>query len=159
MPTLSAKMVLGWAMEIETNGEAFYKSVAASVTDPDAKALFEDLAYQEQRHFRSFQRLLERAPELDSDDDVQSYRAYFETALKSALFGPDKGLALAQKAHDEMSALQAALAFEKDTLLFFYELRDMMSQAHRETLSAVIQEEKSHIRQISQVIEQGPWVK
>ena len=55
-------------------------------------------------------------------DEYQAYTC--KAALDNALFaGPDKALAAAKKAQDKTSALRAALGFEKDTLLFFYDLR------------------------------------
>ena len=44
MAFLTAAEALKWALEIEKNGEAFYREVAAKGVDPEVKALFEDLA-------------------------------------------------------------------------------------------------------------------
>jgi rubrerythrin len=52
MAVLTAAEALRWAMEIEKNGEAFYNAVAARSTDPQVKALFEDLAVQERGEAR-----------------------------------------------------------------------------------------------------------
>ncbi|NLG29454.1 MAG: ferritin family protein [Chloroflexi bacterium] len=161
MSTLPSSMVLQWAMEIERNGEGFYRVAAAQAKDRDAKLLFEDLAYQEERHYNVFKRMLDRAPAAAGADsaDAGKYRAYLETALGSALFaGPDKGLKLAKQATDEGEALKAALAFEKDTLLFFYDVREMVAEAERDAVTAIIEQERSHVRQIAQVIEEGPWM-
>ena len=61
----------------------------------------------------------------------------------------DKALALAKQANDRETALRAALGFEKDTLLFFYDLREMVSKADRESISNVIREEKKHVRRLA----------
>ena len=101
-------------MEIETNGEAFYKAVAAQSQDTNAKLLFEDLAYQEQRHHRTFQRMLQKASasasaDADADVDVKDYRAYLENALSNALFsGKGRGTELAKQAETEVDAIKAA---------------------------------------------------
>jgi rubrerythrin len=160
MSTLPASLVLQWAMEIENNGQGFYRVAAAQSRDRSAKALFEDLAYQEERHYHVFERMLARTPAGDvTDPEVAKYRAYLESALASALFaGPDKGLELAKQAKDEGEALRAALAFEKDTLLFFFDLREMVAEPERDAVTAVIDQERSHVRQLAQVIEEGPWV-
>jgi rubrerythrin len=160
MPALSASTVLRWAMEIEENGESFYKAVAAQSTNRDVKLLFEDLAYQEARHFRTFSRMLERVPEAElPDSDYEGYRNYLNTALSNALFaGPDKGMKMAQAAGNEEAALKAAIAFEKDTLLFFYDVRDMVPPMHKDSISALIQEETNHVRQLTRVLNEGPWV-
>jgi rubrerythrin len=159
MPALSAKSVLRWAMEIEESGQAFYEAVAAKTQDREAKLVLQDLAYQEERHYRTFQNMLDKVPEADTETDSAEYQRYIQTALdKTLLGGPDKGLELAQQASNETEALQAAIAFEKDTLLFFYDLRDMVPASQQETISAIIEQEKSHVKQLARVLADGPWV-
>jgi hypothetical protein len=81
------------------------------------------------------------------------YQTYLQVALDQALFaGPDKGLTLARQAQDRETALRAAMGFEKDTLLFFYDLREMVSEAERGTISDVILEEKSHLRRLAKML-------
>jgi rubrerythrin len=58
-------------------------------------------------------------------------------------------LTLAKQAEDRETAVRAAMGFEKDTLLFFYDLRDMVSEKDRKTISAVIREEKKHLRRLA----------
>ena len=156
MAVLTAAEALKWALEIEKNGEAFYNTVAAKSADPEVKALFEDLAAQERGHYQVFQKMLEEVkPEPDlSNVEYDEYQTYLQVALDSALFaGPDKGLTLAKQAQDRETALRAAMGFEKDTLLFFYDLREMMvSEAERGAISDVILEEKSHLRRLAKML-------
>jgi len=154
MAILKAAEAVEWALEIETNGEAFYRATAAQQADPGIKALFEDLAVQEQRHYQTYGRMLGLTSSRDLPDfDHDEYQAYLQAALSSALFGgPDKGLALARQAHNQETALRAALGFEKDTLLFFYDLREMVSEGDRATVSAIISEEKAHVRRLAAML-------
>ena len=156
MAFLTAAEALKWAMEIEENGEVFYNAVAAKSADPEVKALFEDLAVQERGHRRAFQKMLEKVkpdPDLSSVGiQYDEYQAYLQAVLADALFaGPDKGLALAEQAQDRETALRAAMGFEKDTLLFFYDLREMVSEAERGAISDVILEEKAHLRRLAKM--------
>jgi rubrerythrin len=157
MTVLTAAEALKWALEIEKNGETFYKDVAAKSTDPEVKALFEELAAQERGHYLVFQQMLERVkpdPDLSSVAvEYDEYHAYLQVVLDDALFaGPDKGLTLAKQAQDRETALRAAMGFEKDTLLFFYDLREMVSEAERGALSDVIREEKTHLRRLAKML-------
>jgi rubrerythrin len=152
MAVFTATEALEMAMEIEKNGEMFYNTVAERSTDSDVKALFEDLAIQEQGHYRVFQEMLGGIePALESPAvEYDQYETYLHVALENALFaGPEKALTLAKQAEDRETALRAAMGFEKDTLLFFYDLRDMVSEKDRETVSAVIREEKKHLRRLA----------
>ena len=155
MAVFTAAEGLEMAIEIEKNGELFYTEVAARSAAPEVRELFEALAVQEQAHCRLFQKMLGDAkptPALPAAEYDQ-YQTYAQAALENALFaGPDKALALAKQAADRETALRAALGFEKDTLLFFYDLRDMVSEADRETISAVIREEKKHLRRLARLL-------
>ena len=155
MAILTAAEALKWALEIEKNGEAFYNAVAAksaAILDDEVRALFEDLAAQERGHYQVFQKMLDEArPDPDlSKVDYEEYQTYLQVALDSALFaGPGKGLTLAKQAQDRQTALRAAMGFEKDTLLFYYDLREMVSRAEREAISGIIREEKTHLRRLA----------
>jgi rubrerythrin len=156
MAFLTAAEALKWALEIEKNGEAFYEAVAAKNADPEVKALFEYLAAQERGHYNGFQKMLKEVrPKPDLSDigfEFEEYQAYLQVALANAMFsGPDKGLTLAKQAQDRETALRAAITFEKDSLLFFYDLRDMVSEADRKTVSAIIHEEKTHLRRLAEM--------
>jgi len=157
---LTSKVVLGWAQQIEVNGAAFYRQVAAQAEDRDVKLLFEDLAQQEERHHRVYGRMLQQAPDSElSGSDVEGYQDYMATALSAALLGgPEKGIERAKAAIDEQQAIAAALAFEKDTLLFFSDLVDMVPEAHRAAIEGVIEEEKGHVRQLGRMLDDHPWV-
>lgn len=158
MSTLSAQTVLQWAIEIERNGEAFYRTVAASSQDREIRNLLQDLAHQEQRHHRTFERMLSKAPAAPEDEASEDDRIYLETALADALIGPDKGMERARQAQTEEEAVRAAMAFEKDTLLFFYELAEAVPESQVQAVRAVIDEERDHLRQLTRVLRSGPWV-
>jgi rubrerythrin len=151
MAAFTAAEAIEMAMDIEKNGEAFYNAVAAKSSDPDVKALFRDLALQEQGHYKIFQKMLKDvtpAPDLPVDI-YDEYQIYVQAALDNALFaGPDKALAMAEQAGDKETAVRAALGFEKDTLLFFYDVRDMVSEKDQAVISGVIREEKRHVRRL-----------
>jgi len=157
MTVLTAAEALRWAMEIEENGVAFYSAVAAKSADLEVKALFEDLAVQERGHYQVFQKMLEKVkpePDLSSvGARYEDYQLYLQAVLANALYaGPDKGLTLARQAQDRETALRAAMGFEKDTLLFFYDLREMVSEAERGAVSDVILEEKAHLRRLAEML-------
>ena len=152
MAILTASEALEWALEIEKNGEIFYNEAAVRSANPDVKALLLDLAAQERGHSKIFIKMLESVTSVDdfAHIDNEEYRAYLMSALDNALFsGPDKGLAAIAQADDPMAVVRAALAFEKDTLLFFYDLREIVSLTQRDTISKVIREEKAHLRRLA----------
>ena len=155
MAVFTAAEALEMAMEIEKNGEIFYNAVATKSADLKVKVLFEELAEQERGHYLVFQKMLgevKPTPELPTAM-YDEYQAYLQVALDNALFaGPDKALALAEQAQDQETVLRAAMGFEKDTLLFFYDLREMVGEADRDAISGIIREEKTHLRRLAMML-------
>ena len=85
--------------------------------------------------------------------DADEYKAYLLAALDNALFsGPDKALTMVDEAQDRETALRVAMGFEKDTLLFFYDLREMVGEKDRDAVSSVIREEKGHVRRLAKML-------
>ena len=135
------------ALQIEKNGEAFYRAAARRVPEGEVRDVLEDLAVQEQHHYKTFQKLAGQAgpPPALSGPEWEEYGEYVQTALENALFaGPDKALAAAEGIETAEEALRMALGFEKDTLLFFYDLREMVPERDREVVDRIIREEKAH---------------
>ena len=154
MALFTAAEAFEMAMEIEKNGEVFYSAVAAQATDAIVKTLFEDLAAQERGHYAAFQKMAGDVNEPPQPlTEYDEYLVYLKSALDSALFaGPDKALAMARQAQDRLMALRMAIGFEKDTLLFFYDLRDMVGAAEHKAVSGIIQEEKQHLRRLANLL-------
>ncbi len=67
--------VLRGALKVEQRGYKMYKDGAASVNSPQAKAIFEELAHQEQEHYR----LLKNT--LDYLSDPEGFAAFDEGAM------------------------------------------------------------------------------
>ena len=157
MGVFSAAEAFEIAMQIEKNGETFYHAAAVGMTDPSVKKLFQELAAQEQRHYEVFQKMAGTvggaaslaAPDAERDE----YQVYLQATLDNALFaGSDKALALAEQARDRQAALRVAIGFEKDTLLFFYDLRDMTGPAEQKAINGIILEEKQHLRRLAKLL-------
>lgn len=155
MPAFTALQALHMAMEIEKNGKVFYEAAAVQAADPALKALFRELAVQEQKHYQVFERMAKFVHEPAETQPVEQsdYQLYLAATLDNALFaGPDKALAVAEGAADRGAALRAAIGFEKDTLLFFCELREMVDESDRDAVSGIISEEKAHLQRLAKAL-------
>lgn len=151
MALFQAADIVELAMQVEQSGEAFYRAVAAKAETPETRDLFEYLAGQEAIHYQIFQRLSQSVREAPfmTDEEWDLYMDYLRGTVQSAFFeGTDKALALAESVADSQAAIQMAIGFEKETLLFFYDLRDRIPDADRPVIETVIDEEKRHIRRL-----------
>jgi rubrerythrin len=43
------------------------------------------------------------------------------------------------------------MGFEKDTMLFYYDLREMVDETDRATITDIINEEKQHLRRLAKM--------
>jgi rubrerythrin len=151
MTLLTGDEIIEIAIRLEETGEAFYNAAAEKATKAEIKVLFEELAVQEQYHRRAFQRMGRGVVELAlSPEQWDQFQAYTGALLRQSLFdGPEGALHQAAEATDEQAALQTALGFEKETLLFFHELRDVVNGPARQTMDRIIEEERQHIQRLS----------
>jgi rubrerythrin len=151
MALFQAADIVELAMQVEKSGEAFYRAVAAKAEAHQVRPLFEYLAGQEVIHYRVFQSLsqsIREAPFM-TDAEWELYMDYLNGTVQSAFFeGADKALALAETVTDAQTAINMAIGFEKETLLFFYDLRDRIPEKDRPVIEKVVEEEKRHIRRL-----------
>jgi rubrerythrin len=154
MALLTADEIIEIATRLEERGEAFYADAASRTSSTEVASLFEDLALQEQYHRRVFQQMGRDVVELAlSPEQWDQFQAYAGALLQQDLFDkPEGALSQAREALDEQQALEAALGFEKETLLFFHELRDVVRGSERKTVERIIQEEKQHVQRLSAML-------
>ena len=157
MALLTGDEIIEIAIHLEESGEAFYTVAAEKANDLDIKALFEELALQEMYHRRAFQQMDRGTVQAAlTPDQWDEFQAYTGALLQQSFFDePENALNLAARAQDERTALQAALSFEKETLLFFYELRDVVRSPGQQVVERIIREEKQHIKRLSGMLGAG----
>ena len=51
----------------------------------------------------------------------------------------------------DIEAMELAIGAEKDSILFYYEMKEIMPQRARPTVNKIITEEKSHLRELSEL--------
>jgi rubrerythrin len=153
--SFNADEVFEMGMDVEKNGEAYYNKAAELAVDPEVKKVFEYLAGEEKTHWEIFKQMRdELGGETTSPTVIDSEglnNLYLEALVKSRLFSNVREAEkVAEEAADPISALNAALTFEKDTILFFLGMKTLT----REDLGAskidmLIDEERLHIIRIS----------
>jgi rubrerythrin len=152
MALFKAADIVELAMQVEKSGEAFYRAVAGKAQSTESRELFEYLADQEVNHYKVFQRFSQSVQEnpFMTDEEWDMYMDYLNGTVQSAFFeGPDKALALAETVTEEQQAINMAIGFEKETLLFFYDLRDRIPDRDRSYVDRIVEEEKRHIRRLA----------
>jgi rubrerythrin len=149
---LSSEEVFALAKEIEKSGHAFYTTVAETAETTDLAEFFTFLADQEIAHYRFFDKLSENAPKLSvSAEEWEQTSAYIRATTDSRFFiGEDKAIQLAKGAATAGDAIDIAIGFEKDTLLYFYELLNVTPEGSKSAAEQIVEEEKRHVKMLAE---------
>lgn len=142
------------AVSIEQKGQTFYTRAAQAAKNPDAKDFFLFFAKEEARHEDIFQQLKDRLGkiELPAWSTSEEYSTYLQALIDShSIFSPDLEKRLAE-AGSEAEAIRLAMGFEKDTILFFMEMRELVPDSEKKFVLQCIEEERSHLRQLAKML-------
>jgi rubrerythrin len=138
-------------VQIETNGQKFYEMVSKNSSDPSVQNFFLDLSKWESEHIALFQKLRQRLPDSakrgDLFDPNQEVHLYVKATAESHVFLKNKDIPeLASKCKTPLEALDLALAFEKDSVVFYTTMKKMVPESlGKAEVDTLIDEEISHI--------------
>lgn len=140
--------VVEQAVQTEKLGYRFYTTIAEKFRDDtELNKLFTTLAEKELRHEKTFSELkmLMGSEEPEGWEEASKYmRAIVESEF---FLGKNKALPSMDHIRNVSDAVIYAISFEKETLLYFYALREAVKQ--KDVVDEIINEEKSHIMWLS----------
>lgn len=151
--SFSGSELINIAIGIERRGIAFYDIMTRSTENATARDVFQHLADMEQEHVQIFQGMLSEADKYQpSEAYTGEYAAYLQALIDSAVFTDDIVTSeMAARVESDIEAMELAIGAEKDSILFYYGMRDIMPQGAQPTVNKIITEEKSHLRQLSEL--------
>ena len=149
----SASELINIAIGTERRGITFYDIMAKSTDNEMAREVFQNLADMEREHTQIFQDMLGEADKYPpSETPTREYADYFQALVDSAVFTDDMITSeMATQADSDIQAVELGISAEKDSILFYYEMRDIMPPPALPLIDRVIAEEKSHLRQLSEI--------
>ena len=132
------------AVQTEKLGFDFYTTVAEKFKENTGlKELFDNLALKEKSHEQRFSDLKESVKD-SAVEEWEEVSKYLRAIVESEFFlGRNKSLPSLDHVKTVEEAVGFALGFEKETLLYFYAIRDLIPE--KDVLDHIIDEEKSHI--------------
>jgi rubrerythrin len=144
MEKFSIREIIEQAIQTEKLGNEFYTKMAEKFHDnKELKKLFETLSAHEVRHGNSFIALKEKTRD-EEPEGWDEVTLYLRAIVDSEFFlGKDKCLPSLEHVKTASEAVDFALCFERETLLYYYTLREATKE--KEILDKIITEEKSHI--------------
>lgn len=150
-PDYSVAELINIAIDIERRGIMFYDVMSRSTDDDSARAVFQGLARMERIHLATFEQMLNEIAEVPPvDDGEREGTGYIESLLDDAVFTDDMitGEAAAQ-ADSDIKAMDLAISAEKDSILYYYEIRDLLPQSLTLLVNRILGEEKRHLEQLT----------
>ncbi len=144
METFSIIEVVDQAIEVEEHGYKFYSEMAKIFGEnKEFTKLFDTLAEKELVHEKKFSELKKKIKD-DSIEGEEEVMPYLKAIVESAFFiGEDRPLNAMKNAKTVSEAVDHALDFEKETLLYYMGIKDILES--KEIIDEIIDEEKKHI--------------
>ena len=149
MYDFSANDIFEMAVQMEKNGEKFYRTAADSVNEQDKKDLLNRLADMEVEHEKIFKALMSELSEIEKETtvfDPQGEAVLYLKALvdTKVFFEKEMDVSSMEK------IFKAALEAEKDAIVFYLGIKDAVPQnLGQNRLDSIIKEEMSHVRLLS----------
>ena len=148
----SADEVFEMAEQLEQNGAKFYRDSAAGITDEKNKKTLLDLADMEDEHEKIFadmrSSLTSKEKGSTTFDPEEETLAYLKALVDTRVFFKKEIDTSSMK-----EILKAALVAEKDSIVFFMGLKDLVPEnLGKNRLEGIIKEEMSHIKLIGSML-------
>ncbi|MBD3181382.1 hypothetical protein GF312_03760 [Candidatus Poribacteria bacterium] len=150
----SIQEIVEIAIEIEKNGAQLYKSLTELAETSHVKELFSYLTEEEKRHVSRFEEILISLGgyQIPKDYYTLEYMDYMKALADEQVFHKDiKPLEVAKAIKTPLEAVEMAIGFEKDSIIFLYEMRDMVPDNDKESIQKLVNEERDHIRRLSAI--------
>lgn len=137
--------LLGLAMKIEENGEAFYRHAAQTATRNSIRTLFETLVLEEQKHKTIFQTMMNALPEHTAEGlYTDEYTAYLGGYAEDAIFSSTHGSEVSLMSN-AAAAIDFALQRERDSIWYYHEMKLLVPVSEHAHVDTIIKEERKHI--------------
>jgi rubrerythrin len=142
--------------QIETNGKQFYETVARNSLDPSVKGLFSELSKWESEHQQLFENLRKALPDSAKRevlfDPQGEFSLYMQAMADSHVFIKNKDVhGLTSKCKTPQEALDLAIIFEKDSVVFFTTMKRVVPEhLGKDKMDLLINEEIKHISILAQ---------
>lgn len=144
--------VFQFAIRIEENGEKFYRQMAQKFDETKVKELFSFLANEEMKHKKIYEEMVSKIEKYEPFETFPGeYFAYLRAYADKIIF--------TQKEFDEEianikninAALDYAINAELDSILYYQEIKNLVSENQRKIIEGIIEEERRHFVKLSEI--------
>jgi rubrerythrin len=149
----SGSELLEVAAGIERNGMAFYQALADKTGNRDVKDIYNHLAGEEKKHLDTFQGMSDSLGQVKPPETyTEEYMLYLKSLVDSTVFSNvTEAQQKAGKVFDKTEAIDIGIRAEKDSILFYAELQNLVKEQDHKVVLNILDEEKKHLRQLSEL--------
>lgn len=155
---INAVEMMELAVQIEKNGKEYFAAMAEKSENPKVKQIFNFLVREEQSHLENFVKIRNRLEERTKEEfqvadeyNTPEMDIYIQAMSDGKVFpNLNSYKELAFEIKDDEQAIYHAIGFEKDTVLFFGEILDILGpeDENRGLIEELIRQEKIHIAKL-----------
>ena len=137
--------VLDLAVWLEKHGQDFYEKARDKSDDPAMHKLFSDLAFEEGKHCAIYTDLyqLYTGKSAEGEKLFGEYGRFIELLIREIVQDLEF-----ERVLNQSELIERALQFEKNTLLYFLEVKPLFRGKAGALIDAICREEKRHIQQL-----------
>ncbi len=151
----SACEIIEIGIQIEENGRDFYKSLAAVARGTKAEKVLLGLASAEEDHIKVFREVFTGSCAYDPEGAYpEEYFSYMNSLASEYVFtrkGAGEKAASGLTTYEQ--GLDLGISFEKDSILFYEEMKKFVAASERRKIDILIENEKKHLSQLVQMKE------
>lgn len=147
MDIFKAGDILKVAVQIEKNGLAFYSQIKERSKNFPVAEVFGFLAKEEEKHRKAFEELLEKGSNYAPAESYPGeYELYLQALAGENIFKKEADLKkMAQELKSDSQAIDLGIGFEKDSIIFYNEMKNFVNRADFAIIEKIIAEEKEHL--------------
>jgi rubrerythrin len=144
--------IFDFALQMELDGEKYYRDLAEKVKHDDLKKVLEGLAEDEQRHYKIIQLAQSQTFNLIADSSLSGIPNVF-SRNKDKAFVPENDL-IAKLKDEQSDVYRAALLKEEESAALYKKLQEDSKQPEAKRIfEKLMQEEEKHVEVIENIIE------
>jgi rubrerythrin len=155
----NAYEILEMAREIESKGINYYQAHAENTDNETLEKLFLRLSEEEKQHLQKLEEIEENISKISNQQDYQyldnpQVESYLKTLVEFSVFPNQIKKEDISKNDTIDEILLVAIMAEKESILFYKELLDFNNDISAEVIKTLVEEEKQHLQDLSDIINQ-----
>ena len=141
-----------FAIKIEENGEKFYRRMSQKFKESKVKEIFSYLADEETKHKKIYQEMVSK---IEKYEPLESYPGEYFTYLRAyadnVIFSKEKLEEKISKIGDLVSAIEFGMNIERDSILYYQDIKNLVPENRRIPIDKIIEEERRHFLKLLEI--------